>query len=117
MAQSLSLTSVRRRAAYNAQVESLSAAASQACSLTKKFTRCAPDGTDVVTVADGSWIGQEKWIGCVGGTNTPVITVTPATTAGGWTTVALQEGESVLLFWLGAGVGWGISTHPGSLPA
>jgi hypothetical protein len=117
MAQSLSLTSVRRRAAYNAQIESLSAAASQACSLTKKFTRCAPDGTDVVTVADGSWIGQEKWIGCVGGTSTPVVTVTPATTAGGWTTVTLQEGESVLLVWLGSSVGWGISTHPGALPA
>lgn len=117
MASSLNLTSIRRRAAYNASIESLTAAASQAASVTKKFTRCAPDGTDVITVADGSWIGQEKWIGCVGGTSTPVITVTPTTTAGGWTTVTCQEGEACLLVWLGAGVGWARADHEGSVTA
>lgn len=114
MPQALSLVKVKRRAAYDTQIESLTAAASQAASLSVRFTRCAPDGTDVVTVADGLWIGQEKWIGCVGGTGTPVITVTPATTAGGWTTVSLQEGEACTLYWLGAGVGWGLGDHPGN---
>lgn len=103
MAQSLSLTSVRRRAAYMAQSESLTAAASQACSVSKFITRVAPDGTDVLTVPNGLWVGQQKLIYNVGGANTPTLTVTPTTTDGAWTTITLTDQESCLLTWTAAG--------------
>lgn len=103
MPQSLSLTQVRRRMANYAQSESLTAAASQACSLTKMITRIAPDGTDVLTVGDGLWVGQMKVIYNVGGANTPTVTVTPATTDGAWTTITLTDQESCILIWTASG--------------
>lgn len=100
MAQALSFTSIRRRAAYDAQVETVSAAG--AISVSKKTTRLSVDGTKAYTLAAGSWVGQRKELICSVAANTPVGSVA-GTFLGGTSLGAFGVvGECAVLIWDGA---------------
>lgn len=100
MAQALSFTSIRRRAAYNTQAETVSAAG--AISTSKLITKLSVDGTKAYTLAAGTWIGQEKVLICSVATNTPVGSVA-GTFLGGTSLSAFGVvGECARLIWDGA---------------
>jgi hypothetical protein len=73
-----------------------------AADLLTLITEVTSTGADVVTLANGDFIGQRKIINCVvdGGS----VIVTPATTLGAWSTCTLLAvGDSVTLLWNGTG--------------
>jgi acyl CoA:acetate/3-ketoacid CoA transferase beta subunit len=73
-----------------------------AADLLTELTEVTSTGADVVTLADGLYIGQKKTINCVvdGGS----VVVTPTTTLGAWSTCTLLAvGDSVTLEWNGTG--------------
>lgn len=75
-----------------------------AADLLTALTLHTSTGADVVTLADGLYVGQRKTITCVvdGGSSI----VTPTTTLGAWATVTLLVvGDTVDLMWSGA-LGW-----------
>ncbi len=99
MPQALNLTSLRRRGAYDAQVETV---VSGAISLAKRISKLSVTGTVAYTLANGIWIGQEKLLVCSVAASTPVGTVT-LTVLGGTTITAFGVvGESSQLVWDGA---------------
>lgn len=102
MPSSLALTLVRRRAAYNSMIETLAAAASQAASLTKRITLWAIDGSDTLTLAAGTFRGQQKLIVCTAAANTPAGTITPTGLRGATNVTFNAVGDTVLLEWDGA---------------
>ena len=76
-----------------------------ACSTTVPLTILDHDGDEGVTLADGSSVGQVKIF--ISSTDNTV-TLTPATTAGAYTTIATTNiGETFMLVWSGAD-GWAI---------
>lgn len=80
--------------------------------VTTHITELTVDGTDAHTLADGLFIGQEKVITVVAGTNTPVSTVTPATPNGFANVTALGAlGDCVVLVWTADG--WSLKSHAG----
>jgi len=100
MPQALNLTSLRRRGAYDAQVETVTAAG--AISVAKRTTRLSVTGTVAYTLAAGTWVGQEKVIICIVAASSPVGTFT-GTFLGGTTIGAFGVvGEHARLIWDGA---------------
>lgn len=83
-----------------------------AADLLTRLSEVTSTGADVITLANGLYIGQQKVINCVvdGGS----VIVTPATTLGAWSTCTLLAvGDSVTLEWNGTGwfaVGVGAGT-------
>jgi hypothetical protein len=51
-----------------------------ALSVGAETSELSVDGTDAFTLADGYYVGQRKKVRCVAAPNTPVGTLTPATT-------------------------------------
>jgi hypothetical protein len=93
-----------------------------AADLLTALTLHTSSGADVVTLADGLYIGQKKTITCVVDGGSTV--VTPTTTLGTWSTVTLLVvGDTVDLMWSGAlgwiilGVGPGVNTAGNPLVA
>jgi hypothetical protein len=93
-----------------------------AADLLTALTLHTSSGADVVTLADGLYIGQKKTITCVVDGGSSVIT--PTTTLGTWSTVTLLVvGDTVDLMWSGAlgwiilGVGPGVNTAGNPLVA
>ena len=72
-----------------------------ACAPGLGTSKLTTDGTDAVTLADGTVAGQRKYIVMVVGTTTPVATLTPATYADGTTCTLTGAGSSVILEWDG----------------
>ena len=100
MANTLNFTSLSRRGAYNAQVETVSAPG--AISVTKRTTKLAVDGTDAFTLAAGSWVGQEKDIICSAAATSPVGAITLAVLGGNTISAFGVVGELCRLVWDGA---------------
>ncbi len=94
----LNFTSLSRRGAYNAQIETVT---SGVISTTKRITLLSVTGTVAYTLANGTWIGQEKILVCSVAASTPIGTVT-LTVLGGTTITAFGVvGESAQLIWTG----------------
>ena len=72
-----------------------------ACSVSTGSSQLTTDGTDAVTLADGTLLGQRKSIVITVGTTTPIAVVTPANYADGTTATLTGEGASVTLEWDG----------------
>ena len=73
-----------------------------ACDPNVGASKLTTDGTDAVTLGDGSYVGQRKQIVMIIGTTTPIADITPANYADG-TTVSLNAvGDSVELEWDGS---------------
>jgi len=87
-----------------------------AADLLTELTEVTSTGADVVTLADGLFIGQKKTINCVvdGGS----VIVTPTTTLGLWSTCTLlAAGDSVALMWNGTGwFAFGVGAGTVALP-
>ena len=98
MPQSLSFTSIRRRAAYNAQAETVTVGA---LSLTKRISRLSVDGTKAFTLAAGLWIGQEKIAVCTVADNTPVGAMTLTVLGGNTISAFGVVAEQARLVWDG----------------
>lgn len=83
-----------------------SIAAPGALSVYTEISELSVDGTDAFTLADGLYVGQRKIVMCVAAANTPVGTLTPATTAAGAPTeyIFSAVGQEVTLQW--AADGW-----------
>ena len=58
-------------------------------------------GTDAMTLADGTLLGQRKSIVITVGTSTPIAVITPVNFADGATATLTAEGASVTLEWDG----------------
>lgn len=100
MANTMNFTSLSRRGAYDAQVETVSAAG--AISVTKRLTKLSVTGTVAYTLAAGRWVGQEKVIICSVAASSPVGSV-GGTFLGGTSIGAFGVvGECVRLLWDGA---------------
>ena len=75
--------------------------AADACSITVPVTIIDNDGDEALSLADGATVGQLKIF--ISSTNNTV-TLTPATTAGGYSTIATTNiGETYLLMWTADG--------------
>ena len=74
---------------------------SAACSITTPITLLGHDGDEGVTLADGTAVGQVKiFISLTANT----VTLTPATTAGAYATIATTNiGDSYTLVWTASG--------------
>ena len=72
-----------------------------AAGVTTGSTQLTTDGTDAVSLADGTLVGQRKSIVITVGSTTPVAVVTPANYADGTTATLTGEGASVTLEWDG----------------
>ena len=72
-----------------------------ACSTTIPVTIIDNDGDEAITLANGSTVGQMKYF--ISSTDNTV-TLTPATTAGGYSTIATTNiGETYALMWVADG--------------
>ena len=87
-----------------------------ACSISIETSKLTVDGTDAVTLANGTLVGMKKYIVVSSGANTPIAVVTPATYAEGTTATLTGEGASVILQWdgttwhtIGTGLGFTIT--------
>ena len=75
--------------------------AADACSITVPVTIIDNDGDEALSLADGATVGQLKIF--ISSTNNTV-TLTPATTAGGYSTIATTNiGEVYMLMWCSDG--------------
>lgn len=99
MANSLSFTSLSRRAAYDAQVETV---VSGAISTSKRISKLSVTGTVAYTLGAGLWVGQEKILVCSVAASSPVGTVTLPVLGGTNITGFGVVGESARLIWDGA---------------
>ena len=94
------LTTALDREAVSVGVEAVTTPG--ACSPLVGASKLTTDGTDAVTLADGSVVGQRKSITMIVGTTTPVANITPANYADGTTVALSAAGESVVLEWDGS---------------
>jgi hypothetical protein len=96
---STNITSLMRRGAYDAQVETVTAGA---LSTSKRISKLSVTGTQAYTLAAGRWIGQEKLLICSVAATSPVGTLTLAVLGG--TTIGAfgVVNEQVRLVWDGA---------------
>ena len=69
-----------------------------AIDVTSAITNLITDGTDAVTLADGS-MGQIKIVAMVTGTNTPVAVITPDNLDGGSNISLNAVGDTAMLLW------------------
>lgn len=75
--------------------------ASGAISLLTRSTRVSVTGTTAYTLANGLFLGQQKWVRCTVAASTPHGVITPAN-GNGFTSVELNVvGQSVLFIWNG----------------
>jgi len=75
--------------------------AADACSVTVPVTIIDNDGDEAITLANGTTVGQVKVF--ISSTNNTV-TLTPATTAGSYSTIATTNiGETYILMWCADG--------------
>ena len=72
-----------------------------ACSPALGTSKLSVDGTDAVTLADGTVVGQRKSIVMTIGVTTPVAVVTPANYADGNDVTLTAVGSNVTLEWDG----------------
>ena len=86
---------------YERGVETVSAAG--ALSVTKKVSLLSVTGTTAYTLANGTFVGQEKVAICIAGASTPVGTITAATPLGHVNVTAIgAAGDIVVYIWTGA---------------
>jgi hypothetical protein len=97
--QSINLTSIRRRGAYDAQAETVT---SGALSLTKRISKLSVTGTVAYTLGAGLWVGQEKVVVCSVAASTPIGTLTLTVLGGTNITAFGVVNECVRLIWDGA---------------
>jgi len=74
-----------------------------AISPTAEVTHLEIDGTDAFPLADGTYVGQRKYILATAAVNTPVGTVTPATFADGTSFALNAVSDGATLSWTATG--------------
>jgi len=77
-----------------------------ACSPSLGTSRLLVDGTDAVTLADGTTVGQRKNITMLTGITTPIANVTPANFTDGTSFALSAVGATAVLEW--DGTGWAL---------
>jgi hypothetical protein len=78
------------------------------------LTTLAVTGTDAVTLADGTYIGQQKWFRVLSAASTPIVTIT--CTGSGFTTITMNPAAAQMfvgLFWTGAA--WAVLANHASV--
>jgi hypothetical protein len=85
-----------------------------AVDVTSAITNLVTDGSDAVTLADGTQ-GQIKIVAMVTGTNTPVATITPTNLDGGTTVTLNAVGDTAMLLFNDGG--WQIIGGNGAVVA
>jgi hypothetical protein len=99
MANVLNFTSLSRRGAYDAQVETVTVGA---LSRSKRISKLSVDATKAFTLAAGLWVGQEKIVICSVAANSPVGALTLTVLGGNTISAFGVVGECARLVWDGA---------------
>jgi len=96
-------SAVDAQAARDTERSSTETVTSGAISIALASTKVSVTGTVAYTLADGSYIGQRKYLRCTVAATTPDGTVTPVTFVDGTTITLDAVDEQVILEWHAAG--------------